>query len=101
MEFRTATKRCFRCGSKSHYSLDCYSNNWNCLWCDSVNSGNVSECKICNEPGGIFGQRNKSIEEKESVSFRKNNCFRCGRMNHWANNCYAKTDVNGRYIKNY
>jgi hypothetical protein len=28
-------------------------------------------------------------------------CFKCGRTGHYASNCYAKTDVNGRYFKKY
>jgi len=28
-------------------------------------------------------------------------CFRCSREGHYANQCYAKTDVNGNYLKRY
>jgi predicted GIY-YIG superfamily endonuclease len=30
-----------------------------------------------------------------------NKCFLCNRYGHKANNCFAKTDINGRYIDDY
>ena len=30
----------------------------------------------------------------------KNGCLRCGRQSHWANDCYAKTDIMGNAIEN-
>lgn len=28
-----------------------------------------------------------------------NSCYRCGRAGHWANDCYAKTDVSGHHLE--
>lgn len=28
-------------------------------------------------------------------------CFRCGRSGHFAANCYARTDINGKYLKQH
>lgn len=42
----------------------------------------------------------KPIETLIKKPKKKNNCcYRCGRNSHWANNCYASTHINGRYLK--
>ena len=35
----------------------------------------------------------QKLFEKKAPSHGK--CYRCGRSGHWANNCYARTDVDG------
>jgi hypothetical protein len=32
---------------------------------------------------------------------KQNSCYRCGRIGHYANNCYAKTTISGHIINDY
>lgn len=57
---------------------------------------------IDNVRGGSYTQQylssnTRAILEKE-MRTANNECFRCGRYSHFANNCYAKTDVYGNKI---
>ena len=35
----------------------------------------------------------------ESDDEEEDTCFRCGRHGHFANKCYAKSDIDGNYLK--
>jgi len=45
----------------------------------------------------IIENQIKPVTSKKS-NIVKNACFRCGRTGHYADNCYAKTDINGESI---
>jgi len=53
-------------------------------------NGATDRCLICSGP-----HFQKDCPEKVTKNF---GCFRCGRMSHFANNCYARTNINGAYI---
>ena len=38
---------------------------------------------------------------KRELFHAKGGCLRCGRMNHWARDCYARTDVFGEEVEMY
>ena len=35
----------------------------------------------------------------KKTNVKSNVCFRCGRSGHWADDCFAKTHINGTYLK--
>ncbi len=59
---------------------------------------------IDNVRGGSYCTIYLNKEQKKLLikEFRmaNNECLRCGRNNHFIKNCYAKTDINGKIIKN-
>jgi predicted GIY-YIG superfamily endonuclease len=73
------------------YHMDCYKE-------DNIIDENIVE---------EFCKKNKIVTSKE-VKYKKkikvskkekiNICFRCGREGHYADSCYATTDVNGDYL---
>lgn len=42
-----------------------------------------------------------NYHKKHQLKQINNKCYRCQRKGHWADECYAKTDINGKYIVDY
>ena len=94
-EMRGSNNSCFKCGSKSHFAKDCNANaNYESeseeevyVWC----------CEYCNEE---FEDENKCIKHENICNKKKSpkSCFKCGRNSHFANNCYAKTNIHNKKI---
>jgi len=74
---------------------------------DRMIKGNSNICYICGSSDHFINdcpQNKKKPIKKEFKKYVKKevkkilNCYRCGREGHMANNCYAKTDIDGNYI---
>lgn len=111
---------CFRCGRKGHkhpvckakYHVeddrDVETDNNTCYRCGRLGHWLIT----CGETEDRFGRKFKQSkwwDVLDSVvdSFvqgggnnynTKGKCYRCGRYGHYANECYAKTDANGRKL---
>ena len=96
---KSEKQTCFKCGRIGHYANKCYAKThingeslyddsdteyeeiWCCGYCDkefSTNSSCLNHQLLC----------------KQNIN-KKNNCYRCGRSGHYANECYAKTNKYG------
>ena len=122
--------RCFKCGEVGHFANVCknkikyeYIEVWGCDYCkkefDSEQKCNKHEKNCdknreqCKCPTSFFTPHRKnkclfnkiindsSDDECNEDVIGNNCCFRCGREGHYANNCYAKTNINGKYLKKY
>lgn len=85
---------CIRCGRKNHFVKDCYANI-------DINNNKIYDlidvwcCENCDKEF-----RNKDECEQHELKCKKNKknknvCYRCGRYNHYQNNCYASTHIDG------
>lgn len=85
-----ATKKCFSCHQSNHFASTCpFSSGSSVL----SNSPAPSAFHLSNAPTAI-----KPITKPIKQSNEKSGCFRCGRSSHWARDCFAKFDVNGRKL---
>ncbi|KAJ3274679.1 hypothetical protein HDV01_002201 [Terramyces sp. JEL0728] len=80
---------CTRCGGNSHLIEQCCTKTTvNGKSLVDSDSNSPSESMDDSDSNDSFG----SIDDSET-------CFRCGRSSHWANDCYAKTDVHGNILR--
>jgi hypothetical protein len=101
---------CFRCLRDGHSADDCYAKtdkNGEELLTFGCEYVEVYCCEYCNEEfetekGTRFHENvhcsMKNKKTKQTTKSSKNKCFRCGRENHYADNCYANSNVNGEII---
>jgi hypothetical protein len=90
----SANDCCTSCGKKGHFVNECYlqtnKNKKVIIWC----------CEYCNKE---YEDKNECYSHEKYCKNKKVNkqnvCYRCGRSNHYANNCYAKTDVDGNELE--
>jgi hypothetical protein len=76
---------CFRCGRQGHYIEDCYA-------VIDVDGNKIIDKKK--------EKKVKKVKEKKTKkkAVKKNVCYRCGRDSHYADECYATTDIDGYII---
>ena len=80
---------CLRCGRNSHLAKDCFASTH----IDGRRlRGDADEGFATTDPGCRASRR---TAPSHGIA---NGCFRCGRASHWANDCYAKTHIDGRQI---
>jgi predicted GIY-YIG superfamily endonuclease len=106
LEKNTSQVVCFRCQRDGHSADDCYAKT-------DKNGEELIEyievycCEYCNkefetEKGARFHENvhcsMKNKKTKQTTKSSKNKCFRCGRTGHYADSCYANSNVNGDLI---
>jgi hypothetical protein len=93
---------CFICGLNGHFANKCtnklieqneeYEEVWCCEHCDKEYLSE-SEC---------LKHEKQCVKYKQcSIKSKPINCYRCGREGHYANSCYAKTNIDGEYISRF
>jgi hypothetical protein len=113
--YNLKSNTCERCERKGHNIDACYAttdkNGDEIIDYDSNTEEDtesdidVFACDYCGkefetEKGSLFHEnvhcKKKYTSQNKSV---KNKCFRCGRDNHYADECYASKHINGKYLK--
>lgn len=60
---------------------------------DECVSGKKRRC------GAIYECDDEESDEEEDLdTYEDDICYRCGNVGHWANQCYARRDVDGRKL---
>ena len=103
-------KKCIRCDRTGHTEENCYAKTDKrgeellTFGCEYVE---VFACEYCGkefetEKGARFHENvhctMKNKKAKQTTKSSKNKCFRCGRENHYADECYASKHINGKYL---
>ena len=78
--------KCVNCGRDGHFVKDCYAKT-------DVN-GNSLEYEGEDDEDSEDDDSDKYDSDEED----EDTCYKCGREGHYANSCYAHTDVNGRRL---
>lgn len=102
---------CFRCLRTGHYASNCYAKttiNGDIIEETDISSDEELEifcCSYCNKEfetlnGCTYHEKFycKNKYNKKSDSKQQIKCYRCDRNGHYASNCYAKSNLNGKYL---
>jgi predicted GIY-YIG superfamily endonuclease len=101
-----SSDKCYNCGKKGHFINKCYLNDYynNSDKSDSDESDfeDVYCCNYCDNEfktskGATFHE-NVYCKYKKDHKCKNNNCYKCGRHGHYSNECYAMTNINGKYL---
>lgn len=101
-ELDHANNACLRCGRKGHFASKCFARSD--VYGNSLSDSDSEDFYLQNGPvKGKSGKRNGPYETRcppcdKGKGGKRNSyetCYRCGRSGHWANQCYARTNVNG------
>ena len=79
---------CERCGRKGHCANNCYAKI-------DIN-GNYLDLEFDSDSDEFDSDSDEF--DSDSDNFDEDICFRCRRQGHYANNCYARTDIYNNYI---
>jgi predicted GIY-YIG superfamily endonuclease len=84
-EIRGNSDACFKCGEQGHFAKDC-----------DVEEVTVYECEECHAEFETMTKFNRhSCKPSYKSSNYNGGCYRCGRLSHWADECYASRHVKG------
>lgn len=109
----SSNDKCFKCKSNNHFASKCTyeksigyednstssEENSTSYEDNSINDDEIYiwECEFCGRE--FKTEKGCSIHEKIYCGNRKsNNCYRCGRQGHYANNCFANKHIKGYYL---
>jgi len=86
---------CFKCGRIGHFAQDCFANTT--IEGNSIKENNFhSSFEIYKNKSDSFQEKTK-LEKNEKISSII--CFKCGRIGHIAQDCFANSKVQGDSIK--
>jgi hypothetical protein len=103
---KTKNNCCLRCGRIGHFANDCYAKtheNGNLI--SDSDEDLIWQCEYCNKEFDYEDDCLNHEKKCKTACYQKNNnkCYRCKREGHYASECYATTDANGKkiYEKSY
>jgi hypothetical protein len=118
----SVTDKCYICGNNGHYANECKNNKIKKENIPTINLNEKCDCPtsyfsnhrrgkcLLNNIISYFDDEDENIDKlivSTQIETNKNevkqetknyNCFRCGRLGHYASLCYAKTDINGQIL---
>lgn len=94
LEQKSKSDACYLCGGFDHFLKDC-----EMLYeyqCNHCNTSFKTEAEAKRHEDVCKKKDRLSYSQLDEQDFGA--CFRCGRHGHWANQCYARTTVDGEHL---